>query len=304
MADQKSGLAEDCEDLSKAMVMNLARTVTNESLQQFLIDKCPNRLSSADFKEIKIVDNTKTNKPNIAFITFTSSSATDNTIAALVSIPDNERKLEENTLQIRRAVPRAMRNAPKEKNWDSRTKKLFVANLPNTMEKAKVLENLETIIGGAVAPDCPFGKISEFQVVANKKDENLCHGIAFIKLDSLDSVPEADKEKDKLPEHLADKLAIKFGNPFTIGGRTIDLKKHGEGGGKAGGGNRGPGGAGMARGAGRGMPVGGYAAGNYYGQYPGSYDPSFAAYSGYGPMAGYDQYYGGGYPMQAGFGYQ
>lgn len=307
MADQKMGLAEDCEDLSKAMVTNLARTVTSESLQQFLIDKCSSQiqLSAADFKEIKIMDKSKENKQNFAFVTFTTCAAIDYAISALYSMPDSERKLEDNTLQIRRAVPRDMKNnAQQVKNWDSRTKKIFIASLPKSIKKAELLEELETIIGGAVGADCPLGKIAKYEIVPDKDDAEKHKGIGFIHLESRDGVPEADKAKDRLPEHLADKLAIKFGNPFTIGGRAIDLKKNDETGAAGRGGARG--GMGLGRGAagrggrGRGMPAGGYAAGSY-GQYPGSYDP-YAAYGGYA-MQGYPGY--GGYPAQAyGYGFQ
>lgn len=323
MADMKAGLAEDCEDLSKVMVMNLKQTVTKESLEQFLIEKCRSHvlLSSADFKEIKVMD--KGGKNKYAFVTFTTTSATDHMIAALYSMPDEERKLEDNTIQVKRAVPRSLMNLEQEtginKNWNAVTKKLFLANLPKTATKSKNAEDLETIIGGAIGPDCPLGKVAEYQVVMTKKDgadTEECRGIAFIKLESRDGVSEADKEKDKLPEHLADKLAIQFGNKFDVGGRKVDLKKNAEEGadrGKFGGRGRGAmarGGRGMRGGAMRGAMRGGMGGGygqGAYGQaafaqdpYAGAYgaDPygaAAAAYGGYGQMAG-------GYG-QAGYGY-
>jgi len=320
----KSGLAEDCEDLSKVMVMNLNKTVTKETLEQFLIEKCRSMvvLTSADFKEIKVMENTKGGKNNYAFVTFTTTSATDHTIAALYSMPDEERKLEDNTIQIKRAVPKSMMNLEQNKNWGAVTKKLFLANLPKTATKSKNIEDLETIIGAAIGPDCPLGKVAEYQVVMAKKDgaeTEECRGIAFIKLESREGVADEDKEKDKLPEHLADKLAIQFGNAFNVGGRSVDLKKNAEEGAADRGSFRGRGRGAMARGA-RGMRGGGMRGamrggmGGGYGQgaygqaafaqdpYAGAYDPyaAAAAYGGYGQMAGGYGGYGYGQP---GYGY-
>lgn len=321
MADMKSGLADDSEDLSKVMVMNLNKTVTKETLEQFLVEKCSQvNLTSADFKEIKVMENTKGGKNNYAFVTLTTTSATDHMIAALYSIADEDRKLEDNTIQVKRAVPKKMMNLEQEKNWGAVTKKLFLANLPKTASKSKNMEDLETIIGGAIGPDCPLGKVGEYQVVMVKADgaeTEQCRGIAFVKLDSRDGVSDADKEKDKLPEHLADKLAIQFGNPFNVGGRSVDLKKNSEEGDANRGSFRGRGRGGMPRGAGargmrggmrgamRGGMGGGYGAGAY-GQAAYAADPyaaayadpyAAAAYGGYGQMAG-----GYGYG-QAGYGY-
>jgi len=327
--DSKCGLPEDHEDLNKVMIRNLKSTVTKEMLEQWLAEKT-NEWNKAttdtadivltlgeggNIKDTKIVEKTP---HNFAFVTFTTTSATDKVIAAVNSTPEDQRKLQDNTVICKRAFPKNLMSM-ETKNCNSCTKKLFIANLPKTATREKNTEELAAVIG-EVGFECPLGKIAEYQIVMQKgaegKETEQCRGIAFVKLDSCAAVPEADKEKDRLVEHFADKLAIQFGNPFSLGGRQVDLKKNaedGEGGGFRGGrGGRGGfrGGRGGPRGGrgGMGMPRGGGMMGGGYGQ--GAYGQS-AAYDPYAyQMGGYDAYAAGAYGGQmapgygAGYGYQ
>lgn len=283
-------LANDDERLRKVTMFNLMQDTTNEELKAWIIQTtgiAESGIVSVEVREPHNKDNP--NYKKLADIVFDSTKTTDECIANLYKIDDKERKFKDNTMNMSRTIPDFFKQDKKKKDSSkTKTKKLFVANLPQ--ENTNIEEELKKHIGCLVDSEETqiLGTIESYQVImqkdpetGNRKQEN--QGIAFIHVSS---------------EQLADKLAIQCGGGFEIGGRRIDVRKNVPK--QDAGGMRGRGGpyGGMQGGK------GGYAAQQqwgYYGQH-GGYPPQ-----GYGPQHGYGQDWGyqqqgyGGYGGYQGF---
>merc|ERR1712212_900458 len=198
-------------------------------------------------------DNDKKN--HFGFVTFAESELIDNLL-----LKKAELSFKGKSLDVNRAVPKSNTS----EGAHSKTKKLFIANVPKTGVSD---DDLKAYFEKRHPKE--FGTIESVQLIkvkdkeGNKTEEN--KGFGFVTVSS---------------EDMADKMAIQHAS-FEFGGRKIELKKSSPPGEGGRGGGRG--------GRGRGAPRGQFAGGQWDGGF-GGYD-----YYGGGYGGGYGGY-GGGYP--------
>merc|ERR1712183_374708 len=239
----------DTEEMRKLFVGGIAKDATDEEFKEFFETQCGGEVSDA---VIIRKDNDKKN--HFGFVTFAQSELIDNLLLKKADLSFKGRSLD-----VNRAVPKSNTS----EGAHSKTKKLFIANVPKT---GVTDDDLKAYFEKRHPKE--FGTIESVQLIkvkdkeGNKLDEN--KGFGFVTVSS---------------EDMADKMSIQHAS-FEFGGRKIELKKSsppGEGGGRGGRGGRG-------RGAARG---GGHFPGGYggYGGYGGQWDYS-GGYGGYG--GGYD----------------
>jgi len=205
--------SENHEDLHKVIVTNIKSGTSVEELRDWLMEKVP-ELSTEDFIDAADIKIQQRQRNGFAFLTLKDTLTVDKCIAELYKLDDRERKLRENTIHVKRTVPKQML----QKNGNhhrARTKKMFVANLPRSM----TVEELEAELRKIIDPLCKdkvLGFAESYQIIVmkdrkTKERTSEARGIAFVHLTN---------------EHLADKLGILFGyGGVEIGGRKIDIKK-------------------------------------------------------------------------------
>jgi len=187
------------------------------------------------------------------------------------------------TLDVRHAVPKG-NTVP---NANAKTKKLFVANLPRTLNKeefpdpeSNLKDELEKFLKSKFTNE-EYGTIDKVQLVYTKdadgKATDQCKGYGFVEVSS---------------EDFADKISLLM-QFFEFGGRKCEIKKSDpnqssrQGGGRP---NMGRGGYQQYQQQGYGQSGYGYSGYGGYG-YGGDY-----GYGGYPPYAGYPPYGGYGAP--------
>merc|ERR1711937_991913 len=195
-------------------------------------------------------------KRNFGFITYCDADSLDECFKGRPHV------LNGNTLEVKHAVPKGNTHP----NSGVKTKKLFMANLPRTIDKDELEKFLK-----AKFPKEEYGTIEKVQLVMKKDDagnpSKECKGFGFVDVSS---------------EDFADRIALTLPS-FDFGGRKCELKKsdpkpHG-----------GPGGGRPNMGKG--------------GNYQQSYQQQGYGQGGYGGYGGYGGGYGGyGYGGPAGYG--
>jgi RNA recognition motif-containing protein len=248
----------DTEEMKKLFVGGIVKDATDEEFKEFFETQAGGAVTDS---VIIRKDNEKKN--HFGFVTLENSELIDNLLLKREDLTFKGRKLD-----VNRAVPKSNTS----EGAQSKTKKLFVANVPKT---GCTDDDLKEYFEKRHAKE--FGTIESVQLIkvkdkeGNKTEEN--KGFGFVMVSS---------------EDMADKMAIQHAT-FEFCGRKIELKKSSPPGGEGGRGGRG----GRGRGARGGAQFGGYGGG--YGGY-GGYGAGQWDYSG-GYGGGYDYYggYGGGY---------
>jgi len=174
------------------------------------------------------------------------------------------------TLDVKRAMPKELND----ESSHAKVKKLFVRNIPDTLD----VEELKSYLESRHPPE-KCGSIDKIDIVKDK-DTGKSKGFGFIECSSTD---------------LVDRIVISD-QKFNLGGNTLNIRKAVEKnalGGGGGGGGRGRGRGGMGgRGGGRGggnFQQGGYGGYNNQQSYGGGYAAGGAYGAGGGGYGGYQQ---------------
>jgi len=183
------------EEMKKLFVGGIAKDATDEEFKEYFETQCGGEVSDA---VIIRKDNDKKN--HFGFVTFAESELIDNLL-----LKKAELSFKGKSLDVNRAVPKSNTS----EGAHSKTKKLFIANVPKTGVSD---DDLKAYFEKRHPKE--FGTIESVQLIkvkdkeGNKTEEN--KGFGFVTVSS---------------EDMADKMAIQHAS-FEFGGRKIELKKY------------------------------------------------------------------------------
>ena len=212
----RSKLPKEDPDLNKIMVMNVKAGLREEELKVFFQHMVPG-LSEHKIN-VSIQPATDTDRQVVTGYIQCSDSATADSILVEIEARTEakENRLHGYTVFVKRYFPQSMYLSDPSNSIQSKTRKIFVANLPKYGfdVEAELRSIFDPLYGKDKNgnPISQLGFIEAYQVVT-EKDSNELRGIAFIHCSAM---------------HLADKIAIQFRNGLQISGhpRHVSVKKN------------------------------------------------------------------------------